>query len=152
MCIEKRIDDLIGAGWGVLESNFDPAAFHNWRREAFHCLNDLLGPDHAYTEYFGNRLQEAEQKDLLVGGGILTAAKEKMVRKCQEAHKLENEVNFFPRKSAEPCEGSCTGSMENLSVYSGWGKDTAHVQPEDKTFRRLSLRKGGLVNETDTCL
>jgi hypothetical protein len=151
MCIEKRIDDLIVAGWGVLESDFDPAAFHHWRREAFHCLNDLLGPDHPYTEYFGSRLREAEQKNLLVGRGILTAAKEKMVGKCQEAHKLGNEVNFFPSNSAEPCEGSCTGSMENLRVYSGWRQGQANVQTEDH-ISEPELRKGGTGNETDICL
>jgi hypothetical protein len=28
MSVEERIDDLIEAGWGVLDSDFDPVAFH----------------------------------------------------------------------------------------------------------------------------
>jgi hypothetical protein len=28
MSVEERINDLIEAGWGVLDSDFDPVAFH----------------------------------------------------------------------------------------------------------------------------
>jgi hypothetical protein len=108
MCVERRIDDLIQAGWGVLESDFHPDAFQNWRRKAFYCLNTLLGPDHFYTKHFGSHVQEAEKKNLLVGGGILTAAKEKMVRDCQEAHEPQKQVNFLPHICTRSCEGPCT--------------------------------------------
>ena len=30
MSIERRMDDLIEAGWGVLDSDFDPIAFQHW--------------------------------------------------------------------------------------------------------------------------
>jgi hypothetical protein len=77
MLLEKRIDDMIEAGWHVLASDFDPAAFEHWRAEAFKCLAALLGPDHTYTRSFRNYVQSASDKtDLLIGGGILTAAKE----------------------------------------------------------------------------
>jgi hypothetical protein len=129
MCVQRRIDDLIKAGWSVLESDFHPVAFHNWRREAFYCLNALLGPDHAYTEFFRSYVQEAEEKNLLVGGGILTAAKENMVSKCQEAHKLENQVNSLPRSCTETCEGLCKRSTDNLSGYGQFQPGLGNVQP-----------------------
>jgi hypothetical protein len=44
MSIEAKIDDLIEAGWGVLNSAFDPVAFQQWRRMAFLCLTEMLGP------------------------------------------------------------------------------------------------------------
>ena len=43
MSVEQRIDDLIEAGWGVLDSDFDPVAFQRWRRRAFDCLTPWLG-------------------------------------------------------------------------------------------------------------
>ncbi|MBI5250303.1 MAG: hypothetical protein HY912_12480 [Desulfomonile tiedjei] len=76
--IEKRIDELIEAGWDVLYSDFDVRAFDQWKKRAFSCLTVLLGPDHTYTKSFGNYVDAAEEISLLVGGGILTAAKEQM--------------------------------------------------------------------------
>jgi hypothetical protein len=75
--VEEQIDRLIEAGWYVLESDFDRAAFINWRQRAFQCLLTLLGPDHPYTEYFKAFVVEAEKFHLLAGAGILAAAKEK---------------------------------------------------------------------------
>lgn len=141
MCVQRRIDDLIQAGRSVLESNFHPAAFHNWRKEAFYCLNALVGPDHAYTEYFRNYVQEAEKTALLVGGGILTAAKEKIVRECQEEHKLENQVNFLPRSCTRSCEGPHAVSTDNLSVYEGLWSELDHVQPENTDFSEAESEK-----------
>jgi hypothetical protein len=74
---EEQIDGLIEAGWYVLESDFDQAAFINWRQRAFHCLMTLLGPDHPYTEYFRAFVVKAEKYQLLTGTGILAAAREK---------------------------------------------------------------------------
>jgi hypothetical protein len=81
MQVEKRIDDLIEAGWHVLNSDFDTEAFQHWKKQAFNCLSALLGPDHTYTLYFKNYVREAEEKNLLAGGGILTAAKEEMAKR-----------------------------------------------------------------------
>ncbi len=46
MLLEKRIDDLIEAGWEVLTSDFDEKAFLNWRKRAVDCLTDLVGSEH----------------------------------------------------------------------------------------------------------
>jgi len=76
MAVEQRIDDLIEAGWGVLDSDFDPVAFQLWRRRAFDCLTAMVGPDHVYTRHFENFVQQGGETDLLAANGILSAAKE----------------------------------------------------------------------------
>ncbi len=76
MAVEQRIDDLIEAGWGVLDSDFDPVAFQRWRRRAFDCLTAMCGPDHVYTRHFENFVRQGGKTDLLAAGGILSAAKE----------------------------------------------------------------------------
>ena len=57
MFIEGRIDDLIEAGWNVLDSDFDPVAFLRWRRSAFDYLTAMVGPDHVYTRRFESFLR-----------------------------------------------------------------------------------------------
>jgi hypothetical protein len=54
MSIEQRIDNLISAGWNVLDSDFDPAALQRSREQAFHCVDAALGADHVTTRHFGN--------------------------------------------------------------------------------------------------
>ena len=76
MSIERRIDDLIEAGWGVVNSDFDPIAFHHWRRSAFDCLTAMFGPDHVYTKHFEKLVRQGGKTDILAAGGILIAAKE----------------------------------------------------------------------------
>jgi hypothetical protein len=76
MSVEDRIDDLIKAGWGVLDSDFDPVAFQRWRRRAFDCLTAMVGPEHAYTRHFANFVRQGGKTGLLAAGGILSAAKE----------------------------------------------------------------------------
>ena len=74
MTMERRIDDLIDAGWGVLHSDFDPVAFQRWRSEAFACLTAMVGPDHVYTRHFANFVRQGGTTDLPAGAGILSAA------------------------------------------------------------------------------
>jgi hypothetical protein len=52
MNMEYRIDELIKAGWSVVDSDFAPEAFKHWRLEAFECLTAMFGPDSIYTKYF----------------------------------------------------------------------------------------------------
>jgi hypothetical protein len=78
MAVEQRIDDLIEAGWRVLDSDFDPVAFLRWRRSAFDCLTAMVGPDHVYTRHFENFVRQGGKTDLIAAGGILSAAKEQM--------------------------------------------------------------------------
>jgi hypothetical protein len=76
MTVEERIDDLIKAGWGGLDSDFDPGAFQRWRRRAFDCLAAMYGPNHLYTRHFEDFVRRGGKVDLLAARGILSAAKE----------------------------------------------------------------------------
>ena len=76
MSVEQQIDDLIEAGWSVLDSDFDPIAFQRWRRKAFDCLTAVVGPDHVYTRHFANFARHGGKTDLLAAAGILSAAQQ----------------------------------------------------------------------------
>ena len=78
MAAAKRIDDVIEAGWYVVESDFDAGAFRTWKERAFECVASLMGPDHPYTRYFGEFVSEAKKNNVLTGEGILTAVKEQV--------------------------------------------------------------------------
>lgn len=96
MAVEQRIDDLIEAGWGVLDSDFDPVAFLRWRRRAFDCLTAMVGPDHVYTRHFENLVQEEGKADLLLASGILSAAKEQASWNRLEPAKANGNVRSVP--------------------------------------------------------
>jgi hypothetical protein len=86
MCFEKQFDDLIEAGWDVIDSDFDPVSFHHWRKQAAVCLSSLLGPDHIYVRYFSKHLQEANRDNLVVGEAILVAAGRELRKRCRKSH------------------------------------------------------------------
>lgn len=52
MNTEKRLDDLIEAGWHVIDSEFDMRALHFWKKKAYDFLSEFVGPDHASTQDF----------------------------------------------------------------------------------------------------
>jgi hypothetical protein len=103
MAIDGRIDDLIEAGWCVVESDFDPVAFQQWRRRAFDCLTAMFGPDHVYTRHFENLVRQGRKTDILAAGGILSAAKEQMACNWAE-HQSQWQRDVVPRlnKSEAP--------------------------------------------------
>jgi hypothetical protein len=76
MHTDKPFDDLIRAGWEVIESDYHAVAFQNWRQKAFDCLVQLMGPDHMYTQYFEHHIRRSEDEDLLAGNGFHRAAKD----------------------------------------------------------------------------
>ncbi len=84
MEVEHRIDELINAGRGVVESDFDPVAFKHWRLKAFECLAAMFGPDHVYTKYFEYFVKQGDKTSALAAGGVLVAAKEQMTTACAE--------------------------------------------------------------------
>lgn len=88
MNIEDRLDRLIDAGWQVLASDFSPVVFQSWRREAYDCLNGLLGPEHTYTQYFEDFVKKQDELTILTGEGILTAAKEQITKPHLEGGKI----------------------------------------------------------------
>jgi hypothetical protein len=76
--MEKRIDELIKAGWEVIDSDFDPHAFQHWRLKAFECLAAMFGPDHIYTKYFEQFVEQGDRANVLAAGGVLVAAKQQL--------------------------------------------------------------------------
>jgi hypothetical protein len=97
MAIDGRIDDLIEAGWGVLDADFDPVAFQRWRRGALDCLTAMLGPEHAYLRHFANFVRQGGKTDLLAAGGILSAAKEQASCNRLGPVKANGNVTSVPR-------------------------------------------------------
>jgi hypothetical protein len=87
MSVETRIDHLIEAGRSVLDSGFDPIAFHHWRQTAHDCLTELLGADHVYTRHFETLVRRGGKRDLPAAAGILSAAQQMMVCKGLETFK-----------------------------------------------------------------
>ncbi len=81
MIAETMLDDLIETAWSVLYRDFDRRAFQNWQCQSLACLANLLGPDHSYTLAFKSHVQDPEELSVLIGGGILTAAKEEIDKK-----------------------------------------------------------------------
>lgn len=80
MSLEQVVDNLIEAGWRVIDSDFDLAAFTHWRKQALDCIGALLGPAHAYTNYFKDFVDHAEKTSLLTGAGLLVATKEQVAK------------------------------------------------------------------------
>ena len=78
MQIERQFDELIKAGWGVIDSDFDQVAFQHWRLKAYECLSAMMGPDHVYTKYFEQFVEKGEKTNVLAAGGVLVAAKEQI--------------------------------------------------------------------------
>jgi hypothetical protein len=74
----NAIDEVIDAGWQVLETDFDPVAFMKWQRRAYECVLVLLGPDHKYSLFFEQFVNGDNRGSLLTGPGILAAAKEQL--------------------------------------------------------------------------
>lgn len=57
MLLDKHLEALVDAGWHVIDTDFDATAVLTWRREAFQCLNLLVGPEHACTQHFEHYLE-----------------------------------------------------------------------------------------------
>ena len=81
MNMQNRIDELIKAGWGVVDSDFDPEAFKHWRLKAFECLTAMFGPDHVYNKYFEHLVEQGGRANVLAAEGVLFAAKETLTVK-----------------------------------------------------------------------
>ncbi len=67
MSHEQLVDNLIEAGGHVIDSDFDMMAFSHWRKQALDCIGALMGPAHAYTQYFRDFVEQAEKVSLLTG-------------------------------------------------------------------------------------
>ncbi|MDR3603879.1 MAG: hypothetical protein ACLPVO_06185 [Desulfomonilaceae bacterium] len=52
MDLDKRIDDLVEAGWHVLDTDYDERALEHWKEATSAFLIDFLGRRHVVTESF----------------------------------------------------------------------------------------------------
>lgn len=67
------IDEVIVAGWRVLENGFNENAFQDWRLRAQDCFVALCGESHPYMDYFRTGVQQARTSSVLTGVGLLVA-------------------------------------------------------------------------------
>jgi len=56
--LDQQLRNLVEAGWHVIESDFDTAAFLTWRDAAVKCLNELMGPEFESPDYRGGAASE----------------------------------------------------------------------------------------------
>ncbi len=60
MSQDKRLEDMMEAGWHVLDSEFDQTAILVWKQRACEFLIEFLGPDHSSTQSFLVCLKHSE--------------------------------------------------------------------------------------------
>jgi hypothetical protein len=77
----RAINDLITTAQNAVENEIDIRAIYEWKKQTLKYLEDHLGPDHYYTQYFTNYMREIEQQTLLTGGGVLAAVREEVFQK-----------------------------------------------------------------------
>jgi hypothetical protein len=70
---KQHIDELIQAGWRVLETDFNETAFEQWREKAQDCLVAVTGDDSSYMDYLKRIRNGPERLSLLTGVGVLSA-------------------------------------------------------------------------------
>lgn len=78
MVKQRRIKDLIDAGWCILEAPGDDQECAQWKAQALDCLTQLLGPDHIYVSYLRETFGRTGSLSVLSGTGILDAAREQL--------------------------------------------------------------------------
>ncbi len=78
----ERIDELIKAGWSVIDCESDPLALQKWRLKASEYLVAMFGPDHIYTKYFEYFVGQGDKASVLAAGGVLVAAKQHFMGKA----------------------------------------------------------------------
>jgi hypothetical protein len=69
---EQKFEGLIKAAWALMDRDFEENAFLEWRHRAFEYLTEMLGPDHYYTQYFADKISQAEAMGVLSGTGVLS--------------------------------------------------------------------------------
>jgi hypothetical protein len=62
MLMERRVNDLIAAGWRALGTDSGPVGAQHWRRNVFDYMNGVYGPDHVYTVHFQDCVRQGEKR------------------------------------------------------------------------------------------
>jgi len=81
---KQKSEGLLKAAWEMIERDCDETAFLEWRKTAVEYLTEMLGAEHYYTSYFGDEVTQVDTMALLMGTGVLSAARETMINgKCK---------------------------------------------------------------------
>jgi hypothetical protein len=78
-----NLTSLINSSRVILDNRFDAQVFLSWQALAFLTLTKLLGPLHYYTQNFKLFTSEINEHSVLIGEGILIAAREMMMPQVQ---------------------------------------------------------------------
>jgi hypothetical protein len=78
-----HLTSLINSAKVILDKRFDSQVFLRWQSLAFMTLTNLLGPFHYYTENFKLLTSERNERSLLIGEGLLIAAREMTTAQVQ---------------------------------------------------------------------
>lgn len=54
MAFNKSLDDLIEAGWHLIDTDYDEKAYYFWKEKAHEFFSDFVGPDHIFTKDLKN--------------------------------------------------------------------------------------------------
>jgi hypothetical protein len=63
MLMERRVNDLIAAGWRVLGTDSGPVDAQHWRRSVFDYMTAVYGSDHVYTIHFAKARRRSRKND-----------------------------------------------------------------------------------------
>lgn len=66
--LDQQLTKLVEAGWHVIETDFDAAAFLSWRAAAVKCLSELMGPEFESSRYRRDLSDEAESHPGVTAG------------------------------------------------------------------------------------
>jgi hypothetical protein len=91
----KQIEELIEAGWHVLDTDFDEDAFQEWREKAYKYIVATVGEHHPYAGYFRQYVRKSKPTDILAGGGILIATKEGVAANRYKEGRLAGAKRLF---------------------------------------------------------
>ena len=91
----KRLEELIEAGWDVIETDFQEDAFQQWREKAYKYIVSTVGEDHPYAGYFRQYVRKSKPTDVLAGGGILIATKEDVSANRHKEGRLAGAKRLF---------------------------------------------------------
>ena len=57
-----KIDDLIQAAQNAIDEEIDLAKSGKWKIESMEYLEEHLGPDHYYTQYFASFMKNCQDR------------------------------------------------------------------------------------------
>jgi hypothetical protein len=135
MTRKTKLDSLIEAARQVINNNFDPAAFLNWRRNALDYLTEILGPGHHYTRCFQEFVQDGQDGPLLAGQGILEAAKHQM------ANGQFTKTDTVPEDEA-PAQSHCKVCLGHVKTARNWIFIPDFLPDEVSLGREMEKRLG----------